>query len=74
MLDDLTTTYFDDNLSAEGARRGASKEERSDRDLVTLIGQRIHIWHRSKPERIHGEIDNALGLPNRPPRSVMSVD
>jgi len=36
ILYDLTNTYFEGNPSAQEARRGASKEKRSDRPLVTL--------------------------------------
>ena len=36
ILYDLTNTYFEGNPSAQEAQRGASKEKRSDRPLVTL--------------------------------------
>ena len=36
LLYDLTNTYFEGNPCAQEAQRGAPKEKRSDRPLVTL--------------------------------------
>ncbi len=54
-------------------RTHLSGQVRVTTSMLNDKGQMIHIRHTSEPEPIHVEIYNALGLPTRPLKSVMTI-